>query len=185
MNGPGQITQLLNRWTDGDAAAADELAPLVYDELHRCAERLFRGERAGHTLQPTALVHEAYSRLIGESVPWQDRAHFFALAARMMRRLLINHAEAQRAEKRGGGELQLTLDEGQVAAASVAIELLDLDAALTALAAFDSRLAELVQLRYFGGLSIREMELVTGRSSSTLDRDLRLGRAWLQNRLSR
>jgi len=184
MDDPAQITQLLNRWSAGDGDAADELAPLVYDELHRCAERLFRGERAGHTLQPTALVHEAFGRLVGESVPWQDRAHFFALAARMMRRLLINHAEARRAEKRGGGALQVTLDEGAVAGAPGDSDIIDLDAALTALAEFDPRLAELVQLRYFGGLSVREMEAVTGLSSSTLDRDLRLGRAWLKNRLS-
>ncbi|MDZ7644388.1 MAG: sigma-70 family RNA polymerase sigma factor [Woeseiaceae bacterium] len=184
MDGPGNITQLLNSWAAGNEQAGEELAPRIYDELHRRAERLFRRERAGHTLQPTALVNEVYARLVSEELSWQDRSHFFALAARMMRRLLINHANARQAAKRGGGELHVTLNESSVESSHADVELLDLDAALTALAEFDPQLAELLQLRYFGGLSIREMEQVTGLSSSTLDRDLRLARAWLQTRLA-
>ena len=176
---------MLNNWAGGDAGAGDALAPLVYEELHKLSARLFRAERGGHTLQPTALVHEVYEKLVGVDVSWQDRAHFYALAARMMRRMLVNHAKGHNAEKRGGGEIHLTLNEGKVSDDSVDAELLDLDEALTSLAAFDLRKAELVQLQYFGGLSFREMEEVTGLSSSTLDRDLRLARAWLKDRLSK
>lgn len=182
MNARGDITRLLHDWTAGDERAADELAPLVYDELHKLAERLFRSERPGHTLQPTVLVHEVYAKLVDVEVDWQDRAHFYALAARMMRRLLVNHARARATQKRDGG-LRVTLDEGSVAAAGA--DLIDLDEALTDLAALDPRKAELVQLQYFGGLSFKEMEAVTGLSSSTLDRDLRLARAWLKDRLAK
>ncbi|NOX69124.1 MAG: sigma-70 family RNA polymerase sigma factor [Gammaproteobacteria bacterium] len=185
MTGGGQITQLLNEWAGGDARAGDALAPLVYEELHKLSSRLFRAERGGHTLQPTALVHEVYEKLVDVDVSWQDRAHFFALAARMMRRMLVNHAKHHNAEKRGGGENPVTLHEGKVSDSSVDAELLDLDEALTSLAEIDPRKAELVQLQYFGGLSFREMEQVTGLSSSTLDRDLRLARAWLKDCLSK
>ena len=147
----------------------------------RHAERPFD---AGHTLQPTALVHEVYGRLVDADVAWQDRAHFYALAARMMRRLLVDHAKARSAAKRGGG-LRVTLDEASLPAGDADAELLDLDEALTALAELDPRKAELIQLQYFGGLSFREMEAVTGLSSSTLDRDLRMARAWLKDRLSK
>jgi RNA polymerase sigma-70 factor, ECF subfamily len=184
MNAPGHITQLLNDWTGGDPQAGEALAPLIYDELHRLAQRLFRGERAGHTLQPTALVHEVYGNIVDVEVSWQDRAHFYALAARMMRRLLVNHANARRAAKRGGGEVRVTLDEGIVPAPDSHAELLDLDEALTKLAEVEPRKAELIQLQYFGGLSFAEMEAVTQLSSSTLDRDLRLARAWLKDYLA-
>jgi len=185
MNAPGDITRLLQAWTAGNDAAGEELAPLVYDQLHRLAERLFRSERAGHTLQPTALVHEVYTKLVAVDVDWQDRSHFYALAARMMRRLLVNHAKSRAAHKRGGAGLRVTLDEGSVAAGGADAEMIDLDEALTLLAELDSRKAELVQLQYFGGLSFKEMEAVTGLSSSTLDRDLRLARAWLKDRLAK
>ena len=179
------ITQLLNRWGDGDKEAEAALTPMVYDELQRMAKRLFRAEKRSHTLQPTALVHEAFVKLVDAEVTWQDRAHFFSLAARMMRRLLVNHAHARNAAKRGGDAIKVTLDESSVSATDADADLLDLEEALQDLAALDARKAELIELQYFGGLSFREMEQVTGRSSSTLDRDLRLARAWLKDRLSK
>lgn len=185
MGAKNNITQLLNGLAGGDQAAGDALAPLVYDELHKLAQRLFRTERKSHTLQPTALVNEIYAKLVDVDVSWQDRAHFFALAARMMRRLLVDYARTMNAEKRGGGDLRVTLYESSQPAQSPGSELLDLDDALTALTELDPRKAELVQLQYFGGLTFEEMEEVTGLSSSTLDRDLRLARAWLRDRLSK
>mgnify|MGYP005848425335 CR=1 FL=1 len=178
------LTVLLNSWSAGDRQAGEALAPLIYDELHRIAKRLFRGERPDHTLQPTALVHEAFCRLIDAEVAWQDRAHFYALAARMMRRLLVNHAKERRAAKRGGDAVRVTLADADVPGAEVEVVVLDLDAALTRLAEIDPRKAEIVQLQYFGGLTFQELEEVTGLSSSTLDRELRFSRAWLQDRLS-
>ena len=185
MNKPGEITQLLNNWVGGDEKSGAALAPLVYDELHKLAQRLFRSESEAHTLQPTALVHEVYGKLVGVDVSWQDRAHFFALAARMMRRLLVNHAKSKRAAKRGGAKINVTLVESQVSGGDADADLIDLDEALTDLAELDPRKAELIQLQYFGGLSFKEMEEVTGLSSSTLDRDLRLARAWLKDRLAK
>ena len=185
MKAQGEITRLLNQWSSGDESAADALTPLVYDELHRIAARLFRSESSGHTLQPTALVHEAYVNLVGVEVSWQDRSHFYSLAARMMRRLLVNHANARNADKRGGGAIRVTLNDERAPEGIADAELLDLDEALTRLAAVDQRKAELLQLQYFGGLSFREMEAVTGLSSSTLDRELRFARAWLKDRLAR
>lgn len=179
------LTVLLNSWSAGDRQAGEALAPLIYDELHRIAKRLFRGERSDHTLQPTALVHEAFCRLIDAQVSWQDRAHFYALAARMMRRLLVNHANERHAAKRGGDAVRVTLTDLNAPSAELEVVLLDLDAALTSLAELDSRKAEIVQLQYFGGLTFQELEAVTGLSSSTLDRELRFSRAWLQDRLSR
>jgi len=178
------LTVLLNNWSSGDRQAGDVLAPLIYDELHRIAKRLFRSERSDHTLQPTALVHEAFCHLIDAQVSWQNRAHFYALAARMMRRLLVNYANERRAAKRGGDVLRVTLTDLNEPAVEAEAVLLDLDAALTSLAEIDARKAEIVQLQYFGGLSFQELEEVTGLSSSTLDRELRFSRAWLRDRLS-
>ncbi|MEZ5499085.1 MAG: sigma-70 family RNA polymerase sigma factor [Steroidobacteraceae bacterium] len=185
MSTKGDITRLLNDWAGGNQQAGDALAPLVYDELHRLAKRLFRRERDGHTLQPTALVHEVYAKLVDVDVAWQDRAHFYALAARMMRRLLVNHAAARSAAKRGGDVVRVTFDDANDIAVDSDSQLLDLDEALTQLGDLDPRKAELIQLQYFGGLTFAEMESVTGLSSSTLDRDLRLARAWLKDRLAR
>ena len=184
MDQPGEITRLLNQWAGGDEKAADELTPLVYNELHRLASHLFRSERQNHTLQPTALVHEAYARLVNVDVSWQDRAHFYSLAARMMRRILVDYAVAKKAAKRGGGAIRVTLDESVIPAVDVDADFLSLDEALTNLAEIDPRKAELIQLQYFGGLTFRDMEEVTGLSSSTLDRDLRFARAWLKDYLS-
>ncbi len=183
-DGP-EITGLLKDWADGSDAALERLTPLVYDELRKLARHLFTRERNNHTLQPTALVHEVFANLIDADVPWQNRAHFFALSARMMRRILVNHANARKAAKRGGDAVKVTLDESLISGTDDDLEILELDEALTQLAALDKRKAELVELQYFAGLTFREMEEVTGLSSSTLDRELRFSRAWLKDKLSR
>jgi RNA polymerase sigma factor (TIGR02999 family) len=177
------ITQLLNDWRSGDEAALDELTPVVYDELRRTARRLFRGERPNHTMQPTALVHEAFVKLIEADVAWQNRAHFFALSARLMRRTLVDHANARRAAKRGGGVEDLPLEESLISLGESDARLVDLDEAISALAEIDPRSAELIELKYFGGMTVEEMATITGRSPSTLGRDLRMARAWIKVRL--
>ena len=179
-----EITQLLRAWGEGDDAALEELTPLIYDELHKLAMRVFSGERANHTLQPTALVNEAYENLVKIEVAWQDRAHFFALSARMMRRMLVNHAAARNAQKRGGGALSVTLNDAVHGGSAGDPQIEDLDEALNDLAELDPRMADLIELQYFAGLTFAEMEVATGMSSSTLDRHLRTARAWLKSRLS-
>lgn len=181
MNASGEITQLLNRWTNGDEQAMDTLSPLIYEELHRIAQRAFSGERSAHTLQATAVVNEAFEKLLGADVSWQDRGHFYALAARMMRRLLIDHATARAAGKRGAGLVNLTLDENLVQAEQADEQLLDLNEALTALGKIDERKLKLIELQYFAGLTFEEMASATELSTSTLDRELRLARAWLKD----
>lgn len=185
MVDPQSITQLLNRWSAGDKDAEAALTPMIYEELQRLAKRLFRSEKSSHTLQPTALVHEAFVNLVDVKVAWQDRAHFFSLAARMMRRLLVNHASARNAAKRGGDAIKVTLNESALSVRSADADLLDLEEALQALTELDARKAGLIELQYFGGLSFKEMEEVSGLSSSTLDRDLRMARAWLKDHLSK
>ena len=175
---------LLKSWQDGDQGALDELSASVYDELRRLARSAFRGERPGHTLQPTALVNEAFMKLVAADVSWQSRAHFYALSARMMRRILVNHAEAKNAQKRGGPQVALTLDEGVVASPDSDERIEVLDEAITALAAFDERKADLVELQIFGGLTFEEMSEVTGLSTSTLDRELRAAKAWLKKTIA-
>ncbi|MEM6512842.1 MAG: ECF-type sigma factor, partial [Pseudomonadota bacterium] len=155
MSDSESITQLLNRWGSGDKAAELKLTPIVYAELQRMAKRLFLGERPGHTLQPTALVHEAFVKLVDVDVTWQDRAHFFSLAARMMRRLLVNHANARNAAKRGGDAIKVTFADAVVVDGDADADLLDLEEALQALSELDARKAELIELQYFGGLSFK------------------------------
>jgi len=179
------ITVLLSKWSDGDSNSSEALAPLVYEELQRIARRLFRTESENHTLQPTALVHEAYVRLVDVEIDWQNRAHFFALAARMMRRLLINHAEARAAAKRGGGAVHVTLSDVNSGAPDAEIEFLDLNEALNALAAYNRQMAELVELQYFGGLTLSEMAAFTGVSERTIGRNLRFAKAWLKDSLAK
>lgn len=179
-----EITHLLQSWQDGDEQALAELTPAVYDELRRLAGSAFRGESAGHTLQPTALVNEAFMKLVNADVSWQNRAHFFALSARMMRRILVNHAQSRNAQKRGGPEVALSLDEGLVASPQADERFEVLDEAITALAAFDERKAELVELQIFGGLTFEEMAEVTELSTSTLDRELRAAKAWLKKTIA-
>ncbi|MEQ8690934.1 MAG: ECF-type sigma factor [Pseudomonadales bacterium] len=180
MAAESDLTSLLQAWSAGDEQALDALTPMVYGELHAVAMRLFKGEQAGHTMQPTALVNEVYEKLIGVEVSWQDRAHFFALSARMMRRLLVNHANARKAEKRGGEAINVTFEEMHHAAQPADTGILKLEDALLALAEFDQQQADLIELQYFAGLSFKEMQEVTGLSSSTLDRHLRMARAWLK-----
>jgi RNA polymerase sigma factor (TIGR02999 family) len=181
--GSSQVTTLLQQWAGGDEAARDELMPLVYEELRRIARRLFKGEARGHTLQPTALVHEVFAKLADAQVSWQDRAHFYALCARMMRRLLVNHANARKAAKRGGDAVQVTLDDDALPAAGDAVDVIEIDEALSQLAKLDPRKAGLVEMRYFAGLTFAEMAEVTGLSTSTIDRELRFARAWMKDRL--
>jgi RNA polymerase sigma factor (TIGR02999 family) len=178
------VTTLLKAWGAGDAKAAEALLPRIYSELHALAGHFMRRERPGHTLQSTALVHEAYLRLIDKrEVVWQDRAHFLALAAREMRRVLVEHARARRAEKRGGGVLTLTLHEEDVRVLPRDVELLALDEALQGLESVDGQQARIVELRYFGGLTVEEMALVVGVSTATVDRKWRSARAWLYSQL--
>lgn len=179
MNDGGEITRLLNAWSGGDQQALENLSPLIYDELHRLAKRAFAGEKKSHTLQPTALVNEAFVKLVDVDVSWQDRAHFFGLAARMMRRLLINYANARAAKKRGGEAINITLDESVVAGPDTDLRLLEIDKAINKLAEIDRRKAEIIELKYFGGLTGRELAEVTGLSTSTLGRELKLALSWI------
>lgn len=179
MNDPN-ITQLLRQWVDGDDTSLDKLTPLVYEQLHAIAQRVFSGERADHTLQATALVHEAYSRLIDVDVEWQDRSHFFALAARTMRRILVDHAKANSAAKRGGKTPKLPLDDIIVVSPEMGDEVMELHEALEDLAKHDQRKADILELHYFGGLTYEEMCEVLKLSSSTLDREIRFAKAWLR-----
>lgn len=185
MQPKSSVTILLQAWRAGDEHALADLIPLVYDELRALASRSFRGERADHTLQPTALVHEVYLRLVSSDVSWNDRAHFFAIAARTMRRVLVDYARQQGAAKRGGGWLRTTLDEGLDLGEAPPAEFLDLDRGLDRLAEQDPRAARAAELHYFGGLRHEEAARVLDVSPATVDRDLRLARVWLRRELTR
>lgn len=180
-----QITQLLKRWSDGDEEAFAALAPLVYDELRKLARSAFRQERGAHTLQATAVVHEAYLQLVNASVEWDSRAHFYALAARMMRRILLNHASAKAAEKRGGDAVRVTFDEATVRDRANAEDVIDLDRALSELAREDKRMADIVELHYFAGMTYKEAGSVLEVSEATAKRALRFGKAWIADYLER
>jgi len=173
------VTTMLRAWTDGDLLARDELMPLVYAELHRRAAAYLRRERPDHTLQPTALVNEAYLRLIDQRVAWQNRAQFLGVAAQMMRRILVDHARRGKMNKRSGGWVRVTLDERVAEVPAPDVDLLVLDGALTRLAAFDARKSQIAELRFFGGLSLRETAHVLGLSIATVERDWQAARAWL------
>jgi len=178
------ITQLLQRWRNGDAAALDVLAPLVYGELRRLAAAYLRRERAGHGLQPTELVHEAFVRLIKQDTPdYQNRAHFMAIAAGHMRQILIDHARRRLRRKRGGRAIAVTLDPNDFAVQPPPIDVLDLDAALVELAAFDARKSRILEMHFFGGLSYDDIAAVLDVHVNTVARDLRLAKAWLLARL--
>jgi len=179
---PGQISRLLRAWRDGDSDAPQRLIPLVYPELHRLAQQRVKHERAGNSLQPTAVVHEAYLRLVGAGVNWQDRAHFFAVAAQTMRRILVDHARTRLAKKREGGQ-HLSLLVTIEASEPRGVELLDLDAALTRLAEADPERARVVELRFFGGLTIEETAEALGRSTATVKRDWTFAKAFLHREL--
>jgi RNA polymerase sigma-70 factor (ECF subfamily) len=180
-----QVTELLLRWSAGDTAAREALIPLVYDELRRVARQCLASQRSDHTLQSTALVHEAYLRLVGRTwVHWENRVHFFAVAAQLMRRILVDHARKQHAAKRGGGHVTLTLDESLVLPKKRTVDLIALDDALTDLAVLDSRQSQIVELRFFGGLSIEDSSHVLGISPATVKREWATARTWLYEQMS-
>jgi len=179
MEASGAITDLLHRVQCGEHAASDELYSLVYQELRRIAGYCIRGERPNHTLQPTALVNEAVLRLLGADVPWRDRAHFYAVAARQMRNILVDHARRRSRAKRGSAAVHVPLDDAGEIAAPLEMDLVALDDALASLAKFDSRKHDMLELHYFGGLSIEETAHAMGVSAKTVQRELRLAEAWL------
>ena len=179
------VTELLRDWSRGDRAALDKLVPLVYDELRRQAARYMRRESAGNTLQTTAVVHEAYLRLVDQNVHWQSRAHFFGVAAQMMRRILVDHARAQHAAKRGGASSRLPLEEAEeVSGEQPVADVLALDEALSRLSELDPQQGRIVELRYFTGMGIEETAEVLGISPATVKREWSTARAWLRRELS-
>ena len=177
------VTQLLQEWRGGNQQALDQLMPFVYDELRRIAAHYMKRERPQHTLQPTALVNEAYLRLVDAKISWQDRAHFFAVAARLMRRLLVDHARAHRRVKRESGAEKVSLDQAVEISSEPKLDVVALDEALTRFASFDPRKAEIIELHFFGGLSNEEVAEALGISRATVQRDLRLAKAWLNYEL--
>jgi RNA polymerase sigma factor (TIGR02999 family) len=180
------ITQLLIAWSDGDRAALDELVPLVHAELRRLARSYMRGERQGHTLQTTALINEAYLRLVEQKhVRWQNRAHFLAIAAQLMRRILVDYARRRQYQKRGAGAVQVTLAEAESRSNESSPDLVALDEALTELATRDPRRSQVVELRFFGGLSIEESAEAMKVSTTTIERDWTIAKAWLHKELAK
>ena len=181
------VTRLLSAWRSGDSRALERLTPLIYEELRNRARRYMRRERPGHTLQATAVVHEAFVKLVEMNVSWQDRAHFFSVAARQMRRILVDHARARVRSKRGGTTETNSLDEFQTLdlgpMTSGEIDVLEIDEALERLAGHNSRLAEIVELHYFGGLTYQELSETLKISEATVDRDLRLAKAWVLSQI--
>jgi RNA polymerase sigma factor (TIGR02999 family) len=180
----GQITQLLELWNQGDRDAMEKLVPLVYGELHRLARRYIAAERPGHTLQATALVNEAYLKLVdSENMTWEGRAHFFGVCAHVMRRILVDWARSRQAQKRGSDARKLELDDALVAAAQPGTDLVAVDDALKALADIDPRKSRIVELRFFGGMSVKETAEVLKISNETVHRDWRLAKSWLRREL--
>ncbi|HUH63694.1 MAG TPA: sigma-70 family RNA polymerase sigma factor [Terracidiphilus sp.] len=181
-----QITQLLQLWSGGDERATDQLIPLVYGELHRMARRYMSAEKPGHTLQATALVNEAYMRLVdGAQANWQNRAHFFAVCAQVMRRILVDWARSRKAQKRGSDQTALELDEAIAIPAKTGTDLVAIDDALKTLALQDPRKSRIVELRFFGGLTIPETAAVVKVSEETVNRDWKLAKSWLRRELSK
>jgi RNA polymerase sigma factor (TIGR02999 family) len=181
---PHGVTQLLAEWSNGDSAALAELTPLIYEELQRLAHHFMEGQRPDHTLQTTALVNEAYLRLADQTNPnWQSRAHFFAVAARAMRQILVSYARSNQAEKRGGGALKIELDESAILSPEQSKEIVDLHEALERLGTLDSRKGQVVELKYFGGLNYDEIAEVLKISRMTVRRDWEFARVWLYTEL--
>lgn len=181
QNTPEEVTGLLLDWSKGDLQAYEKLVPLVDKELHRIAHRYMSRERPGHTLQTTALVNEAYLRLVDQKVSWQNRSHFFGIAAELMRRILVDHARSHQFAKRGGGAQKIRLNEAMLMARERSSDLVALDEALIKLAAFDQRKARVVELRFFGGLNVEETAELLDVSTNTVKRDWTTARAWLYN----
>ena len=181
-----QLTQLLVRWRGGDREALDALMPLVYEELRRLAHYYLQRERSGHTLQSTALVHEAYMRMLGQKLPdWQNRAHFFGVAARLMRQILVEYARGHQASKRGGDACKVALDEGALVPQKTDVDVILLDDALQDLAKLDEQQSRIVELRFFAGLSIEDTSEVMGISPATVSREWTTARIWLHREISR
>ena len=178
-----EITRLLVAWSGGDRQALDSLTPHIYEELRQLAERYMRNEKAGHTLQPTALVHEAYERLIGVDLPWRNRAHFLGVAAQVMRRILVDHARTRNAAKRGADFSRVSFDEAVQIAADSDELVLGLDDALAKLGRFDELKSRILEMRFFGGLTYEQAAAALDISPATLDRELRLAKAWLKHEL--
>jgi len=185
MNDPKRtdITRLLMAWSEGDRDALEDLTVLLYGELREIAARCMRAEQQGHTLQPTALVHEAYERLVGVDLPWRNRAHFLGVAANVMRRILVDHARSRGAQKRGGAFNRISLDEALELAGGSEDIVLGLDQALEKLGQFDGLKGRILELRFFGGLTYEQSAEVLDISKATLDRELRLAKAWLRHEL--
>jgi RNA polymerase sigma-70 factor, ECF subfamily len=182
---PHEVTQLLLDWSNGNQAALDKLMPLVDRELHRLAHQYMRRENPGHTLQTTALVNEAYLKLVDQKqVHWKNRAHFFALAAELMRRILVDRARRRQSAKRGGGAYKISLDEAMIVSPKRGADLIALDEVLNRLAAIDPRKSKVVELRFFGGLSVDETAEALGVSAVTVMREWRMAKAWLYNALN-
>jgi RNA polymerase sigma factor (TIGR02999 family) len=185
MNPQGEVTSLLAAWGEGDQSALNELMPLVYNELHRMARHVWRAQDQGNTLQPTALINEAYIRLAGvKNASYQDRCHFFAVACNAMRQILVNHARSHLTQKRGSGRIALSLDDIQPAVHQQAAEVVALHEALERLQAIDARKGKIIEMRYFGGLSIEETAETLGVSVITVNRDWRLARTWLMREMN-
>jgi RNA polymerase sigma factor (TIGR02999 family) len=182
---PQNVTQLLIDWSKGDKEALDNLVPLVYEELRRQAARYLRHERAGHTLQTTALIHEAYLRLVDQrNVHWQNRAHFFGIAAQMMRRILVDHARTKKRAKRGGSDIRVSFSEATLKAPDQDLDIVALDEALEHLAEIDEQQSKIVELRFFSGLTVEETAEVLGISPATVKRDWSMAKAWLHREIS-
>jgi RNA polymerase sigma factor (TIGR02999 family) len=186
MGSPEQVTELLVRWRGGDRAALDALMPVVYSELRRLAHHYLNNERPGHTLQSTALVHEVYVRLVGQNPPeWQNRAHFFGVAATLMRQILVDYARRHRADKRGGGAVRLDLDAAAGVASPMDVDIVRLDEALNTLKEMDPQQSRVVEMKFFAGLTIEETAEVLGISESGVKREWFTARAWLLRELER
>ena len=183
MQAPANFTQLLTEWRSGHPQALERLTPLVYDELRRLARSYMRAERGSHTLQATAVVHEAFMRLVQANVDLQDRAHFFALASRLMRRVLVDHAKSRSRAKRNSGSRELASEEDPQIVLSLDVDVIALDEALESLMQLEPRLAQVVELHYFGGMTYEEIAASIASSAATVHRDIRLARAWLLNQI--
>lgn len=184
-NPPPDVTELLSRWSAGDRAALDRLVPMVYAELRRMAARCLRGERPEHTLQPTALVHEAFVKLVGQrEIQWQNRAQFFGVAAQLMRRVLVDHARERGANKRGGGLQRVALEDALAVSPSAQVDVIAVDAALNRLGEIDPDQVRIVELRFFGGLTIDETAAVMGWSAGSVKREWTIAKAWLQREIA-